>query len=180
MTSFYLFELYSEVCNLFISSFNYVIYYSQPSVNKKSFCLASIVFVQSLSHVWFFATPWTAGRQAYLSFTISQNLLKLMSVESVMPFYHLILCRCLFLLPSIFPSIKESKSALHIRWPKYWIFSISPSNVYSGLISFKIDWFDLLAVQGTLKNLLWEVYIFTHKFNIQSCTIRNVTFNFQD
>ena len=182
MTSFYLFELYSEVYNLFISSSNYVIYCSQPSVNKKSFCLASII-VQSLSRVWFFATPWTAGRQAYLSFTISQNLLKLMSIESVMPFNHLILCYPL-LLPSIFPSIRcfPDESALCIRWPKYWSFSfsISPSNVYSGLISFKIDWFDLLAVQGTLKNLLLEVYIFTHKFNIQSCTIRNVTFNFQD
>ena len=104
MTSFYLFELYSEVYNLFISSSNYVIYCSQPSVNKKSFCLASII-VQSLSRVWFFATPWTAGRQAYLSFTISQNLLKLMSIESVMPFNHLILCYPL-LLPSIFPSIR--------------------------------------------------------------------------
>ena len=100
--------------------------------------------------------PWTAALQASLSFTVSWSLLKLMSVESVMPFCHLILCRSLFLLPSIFPSIRESKSALHIRWPKYWSFnfSISPSNEYSGLISFRIDWFDLLAVQVTLKNLL--------------------------
>ena len=88
--------------------------------------------------------PWTAALQASLSFTVSWSLLKLMSVESVMPFCHLILCRSLFLLPSIFPSIRESKSALHIRWPKYWSFncSISPFNEYSGLISFRIDWFD--------------------------------------
>ena len=185
MTSSYLFELYSEVYNFFISSFNYVIYCSQPSVNKKSFCLASIVvIIQSLSHVWFFAAPWTAGRQAYLSSTIYQNLLKLMSIELVMPFHHLILCYPLLLLPSIFPSIRcfPDESAFCIRWPNYWSFSfsVSPSNEYSGLISFRIDWFDLLAVQGTLKNRLLEVYIFTHKFNIQSCTIRNVTFNFQD
>ena len=103
-------------------------------------------------------TPWTAARQASLSFTISWGLLKLMSTESVMPSNHLILCRSRLLLPSIFPSIKifSSESVLHIRWPKYWSFnfSISPSDKYSGLISFRIDWFDLLAVQGTLKNLL--------------------------
>ena len=88
--------------------------------------------------------PWTAALQASLSFTVYWSLLKLMSIESVMQFYHLILCRSLFLLPSIFPSIRESKSALHIRWPKYWSFnfSISPFNEYSGLISFRIDWFD--------------------------------------
>ena len=105
-----------------------------------------------------FATPWTAARQASLSFIISQSLLKLMSVESVMPSNHLMLCCPLLLLPSVFPSIRvfSNESALHIRWSKYWsfVFSISPSNEYSGLISFRIDWFDLLAVQGTLKSLL--------------------------
>ena len=94
---------------------------------------------------------WTAAHQASLSFTISQRLFKLMSIESVMPSNHLILCRHLLLLPSIFPSIRvfSNELALRIRWPQYWSFSISPSNKYSGLISFKIDWFDCLAVQGT-------------------------------
>ena len=104
------------------------------------------------------AIPWTAACQASLSFTISQSLLKLMSVESVMPSNYLVLCHPLFLLPSILPSIRvfSSESALHIRWPKYWSFSfsISPSNEYARLISFRIDWLDLLAVQGTLKILL--------------------------
>ena len=103
-------------------------------------------------------TPWAAVHQASLSFTISWSLLKLMFLESVMPSNHLILCHPLLLLPSIFPSIRvfSSELALHIRWPKYWSFSfsISASNEYSGLISFRIDWFDLLAVQGTLKSLL--------------------------
>ena len=119
-------------------------------------CFMFNVFVQSLSHVQLFATPWTAAHQASLSFTISQSLLKLMSIELVMPSNHLILCP--LLLPLIFPSIRvfSNESVLHIKWPKYWSFSfsISPSNEYSGLISFRIDWFDLLAVQGTLKNLL--------------------------
>ena len=110
-----------------------------------------------LSHVWLFVTPWTVAHQDSLSFTISWSLLKPMSVESVMPSTHLILYSCL-LLPSIFPSIRvfSNESALRIRWPKYWSFSfsISPSNAYSGLISFRIDWFDLLAVQRTLKGLL--------------------------
>ena len=112
--------------------------------------------VQSLSHVWLFATPWTAAHQASLSITNSQNLLKPMSVESVMPSNHLVLCRPLLLLPSIFPSIRvfSKELALRIRWPKYWSFSISPSNKYSGLIFFRIVWFDLLAVQGALKSLL--------------------------
>ena len=100
-------------------------------------------------------TPWTAAHQASLSFTTSWSLLKLMSIESVMPSNHLVLCRPL-LLPSVFPSIKvfSKESVLHIRWPEYWSFSfsISPSNEYLGLISFRIDWFDLLAVQGTLKS----------------------------
>ena len=103
-------------------------------------------------------TPWTAACQASLSSTISQSLLKLMSTESVMPSNHLVLCRPLLLLPSVFPSIRvfSNESVLHIGWQKYWSFSfsISPSNEYLGLISLKIDWFDLLAVQGTLKSLL--------------------------
>ena len=114
--------------------------------------------VQSLSPVRFFATPWTAAHQASLSFTISWSLFKLKSIESVMPSNHLILCHPLFLLSSIFPSIRvsSSESALCIRWPKYWSFSfsISPSNEYSELISFRMDWLDLLTVQGTLKSLL--------------------------
>ena len=103
-----------------------------------------------------FVTPWTAACQASLSITISWSLLKLTSIESVIPSNHLILCRPLLLLPSIFLSIRvfSNESALHIRWPKYWSFNISPFNEYSGLIFFSIDWFDLLAVQGTLKNLL--------------------------
>ena len=114
--------------------------------------------VQSLSHVQLFATPWTTARQASLSINNSQSLLKLMSTESVMPSSHLILCCPLLLMPSIFPSIKvfSNESVLHIRRPKYWSFSfkISPSNEYSGLISFRMDWLDLLAVQRTLKSLL--------------------------
>ena len=113
---------------------------------------------QSLSPVWLFVTSWTAACQASLSITNSWGLLKLMSIESVMPSHHLILCHPLLLPPSIFPSIRvfSSESVLHIRWSKYWSFSfnISPSNEHSGLISLKIDWFDLLAVQGTLKSLL--------------------------
>ena len=116
------------------------------------------VVVQLVSHVQLFATPWTATCQASLSFSISQSLLKLMSIECLLSSNHLILCHPLLLLPSIFPSISifSNESALHIRWPKYWSFSfsISPSNEYSGLISFKIDWFGLLAVLGTLKSLL--------------------------
>ena len=114
--------------------------------------------VQSLGHVWLFTTPGTAARQASLSFTISQNLLKLLSIESVMPSNHLILCHLLILLPSIFPSIRvfSSESVLHIRWPKYWnfSFSISPSKECSGLISFRIDCFNYLTVQETLKILI--------------------------
>ena len=115
--------------------------------------------VQLLSHVQLFSTPWTAACQASLSITYSWNLLKLISIESVIPSNHLILCcHHLLLPPSIFPSIRvfSKESALHIRWPKYWSFSfsISPSNEYSGLISFRMDWLDLLAVQGTLKSLL--------------------------
>ena len=114
--------------------------------------------VQGLSRIWLFVTPWTAACQASLSITNSQSLLKLMSIESAMPTSHLILCHTLLLLPSIFPSIRvfSNESVLPIRWPKYWgfSFSISPSNEYSGLICFRIDWFDFLAVQWTLKSLL--------------------------
>ena len=116
------------------------------------------IVVQSLSHVWLFATPWTAACQVSLSFTISWSLLKFMSIELVMSPNHFILCHLLLFLPSIFPSIRvfSNEMALHIRWPKYWSFSfsISSSNDYSGLISFRIDWFDRLAVWGTLKSLL--------------------------
>ena len=114
--------------------------------------------VQSLSRVWLFATPWTAACQDSLFITNSQNLLKLMSIELMMPSKHLILCHPLLLPPSIFPSIRvfSSESVLCIRWPKYWSFSFSicPSSEHSGLISFRIDWLDLLAVQGTLESLL--------------------------
>ena len=109
--------------------------------------------VQSLSHIRLFVTPWTAARQASLSFTISWSLPKFMFIESVMPSNHLILCQPLLLLPSIFLSIRgfSNESALHIRCPKYWSFSISLSNEYSGLISFRVNWFDLLALEGTLQ-----------------------------
>ena len=116
-----------------------------------------VAVVQSLSHVRLFATRWTAARQASLSFAISRSLLKLMSIELVMP-SNLTLCPPLVLLPSILPSIMvfSNESALRIRWPKYWRFSFSicPSSEYSGLISFRTDWLDPLAVQGTLKSLL--------------------------
>ena len=116
------------------------------------------IIVQLLSCVQLFATPWTTAYQVSRSFTISQSFLRLMSIESVMPSNHLILCRPLLLLPSVFPSIRvfSNELAFCIRWPRYWSFSfsISPSSEYSGLISFRSDWFDLLAVQETLKNLL--------------------------
>ena len=117
-------------------------------------CLTPVV--QSLSHVQLFATPGTAAHQASLSFTISQSLLKLTSIESVIPSNHLILCRPLLLLYSIFPSIRvfSNESALRIRWLKYlsFSFSVSPSNEYSGMISFRMDWLDFLAVRGTLES----------------------------
>ena len=126
--------------------------------------------VQSLSRVQLFATPWTAAHQASLSITNSWSLLKLMSIESVMPSNNLILCHPLLLPPSIFPSIRvfSDESVLCIRWPKYWSFSlsISPSNKHPGLISFRMDWLDLLVVQGTLKSCLqhhsWKVSILQH------------------
>ena len=135
-------------------------WFSEPSRPSKKCLWLKIarVVVQLLNHVWLFATPWTAVHHASLSFTISWSLLKLMSVESAMLSNHLILCCPLLLLPLIFPSIRvfSNESALYIRWPKYWRFrfSISPSHEYSGLVSFRIDWFELLVVQGTLKSLL--------------------------
>ena len=134
-----------------------------------------IIGVLSLSPVWLFAALWSAARQASPSFTISRSLLKLMSIILVMPSNHLILCSPLLLLPSIFPSIRvcSNELALHIRRPKYWSFSISPSNEYSWLISFRVDWLDLIALQGTLKCLLqhhsWKASILWHSafFRVQ-------------
>ena len=121
--------------------------------------LKSLLFSQSvqlLSRVWLFATPWTAAHQASLSITNSPSLLRLMTIESLMPSNHLILCRPLLLLPSVFPSIRffSNESVLHIRWPKYWSFGISLCSEYSGLICFRSDLLDLLAVHGALKSLL--------------------------
>ena len=115
------------------------------------------------------ATPWSAVSQASLSFTISQNWLKLMSIESVMPSNHLVFCHLFILLPSLIPNIRvfSSESALLIKWPKYWSFSISPSIEYSVLISFRIEWFDLLAVQGTLKTLLQH---YNSKASVLQCS----------
>ena len=124
----------------------------------KIMAFGPISSVQSLRHVRLFATPWTIACQISLSITNSQSLLNLMSIESVMPSNHLILCHSHLILPSIFPNIRvfSDESILHISWPKYWSFSlsISPSSEYSGLISFRMDWLDLLAVQGTLNSLL--------------------------
>ena len=122
------------------------------------FVIVPFCSVQSLSCVWLFATPWTAARQPFQSIIKSRSLFRFMFIESVMPSNHLILCHPLFLLPSIFPSIRvfSNESALHIRRPKDWSFSFSicPSNEYLGLISFRMDWLDLLAVQETIKSLL--------------------------
>ena len=119
-----------------------------------------MLLFQLLSHVQLFVTPWTAAHQASLSVTNSRSLFKLVSIKSVMPPNHLTLCHPLLLLPSIFPSIRifSNESALHIKWPEYWSFSFSISsyNEYSGLISFRIDWFDLLVVQRTLKSLIQD------------------------
>ena len=136
------------------------LFFSEQSTNGSDVSLQSpfVIVAQSLSCVPLFVTPWAAELQVSLSFTVSGSLLKPMSIESVMQSNHLILCCPLLLLLSIFPIIRvfSYELALHIRWPKYWSFSfsISPSNEYSGLISFRIDWFDLLAVQGILKSLL--------------------------
>ena len=152
--------------------------------------------VQSLSRVWLFVTPRTAACQVSLSITSSRSSPKPMSIESVMPSNHLILCHPFLLLPSVFPSIRvfSNESALHIRWPKYWSFSfnISPSNEYSGLISFRMDWFDLLAVQGTLKSrlqhhsskasILWRsaffIVQFSHPYMTTGKTIALTRWNF--
>ena len=141
----------------------------QRAGSRESWHLLWAVVAQSLSHVWLSVTPWTAARQASLSFSISRSLLKLTSIESVMPSNHLILCHPL-LLPSISSSIRvfSNESAVYIRWPKYWSFSFSnsSSNEYSGLISFRTDWFGLLEVQGTLKSLLQhhssKAWVFWH------------------
>ena len=140
---------YSIKCKLY-SIVNYI--YCKMIHSRLTSVMSFVI--QLLSCVQLFAIPWTAARQTSLSFTICQILLKLLSIELVMPSNHLVLYNPLLLLPSIFPSIRvfSNESALCISWPKYW--SISPSNEYSGLISFRIDWFDLLAVQGTLKSLL--------------------------
>ena len=134
-------------------SHNYLVANSFITSGSKAHKNSQFSSVQSLSHVWLFATPWIAAHQASLSITNSQSLLKLMSIKLVMPSNHLILCCPLLLLPSIFPSIRvfSNESALCIRWPKVWSFSfsISPSKEYSGLISFRIDWLDLLSAQGT-------------------------------
>ena len=145
----------------------------QLSILKKERQTPFISSVQSLSHVQLFATPWTAAHQASLSVTNSRSLPKLMSIESVMPSSHLILCRPLLLLPSIFASIRvfSNESALCIRWPKYWSlsFNISPSSEHPGLISFRIDWLDPLAVQRTLKSLL-------HQHNSKTSIFSGISF----
>ena len=142
-----------------------------------TFICRVLTVVQLLSHIQLFVTPWTAQCQAPMSSTVSQSLLTLMPIESVMPSNHLILCHPLLLLPfSLSHSIRvfSSESILCIRWPKYWSFSfsISPSNEYSGLISFRVDWFDLLAVQGTLKSLLPN-----HSFKSVMCLLNYLKIN---
>ena len=136
----------------------WIIYLFHPFIFK-----LWVVVAQSLSHVILFETPWTAACKAFLSFTISQSLIKLISIESTMPSNRLIFCHPLLLLPSIFPSIRvfSNVSALCFKWPKYWSFSfsISPCTEYSGLISFRIDWFDLLAAQGICKSPFQYGYI---------------------
>ena len=144
-----------------------------PSINILTFLPLSVQFssVQLLSHVRLIVTPWTAACQASLSITNSRDLLKLMPIELVMPSNQLIFCCPLLLLPSLFPSIRvfSNKSVLHIRWPKDWSFSfsISPSKEHPGLISFRMDWLDLLAVQGTLKSLIQQ---YSSKASILRCS----------
>ena len=160
--------LVSETCEFSVSWTGDVVYRLRNALRSGSpwvriptwslgSCVTQLNSVQLLSCVRLFATPWTAAHWASLSITNSRSLLKLMSIESMMPSNHFILCRSLFLLPSIFPSIRvfSNESVLLIRWPKYrsFSFSISPSNESSGLIFFRMDWLDLLAVQGTLKSL---------------------------
>ena len=150
--------MYLLKCHLLGRSSRTSLYKIETLLCTPTFCLLTLYFSQSvqlLSLVQIFVTLWTIACPASLSFINSWSLLKLMSIKSVMPSNHLILCHPLLLLPSIFPSIWvfSSESVLHIRWPKYWSFSfsISPSNEYSGLISFRMDWLDLIAVQGTIK-----------------------------
>ena len=158
----YTMDYYSTIKMLFAATWMDVEVFRLKEVSQKEkdkyHIVPLISSVQSLSHTWLFATPWTAARQASLSITNSWSLPRLMSIELVMPFNHLILCRPLLLPLSIFPSIRvfSNESALHIGWTKFWSFSfsISPSSAYSVLISFRMDWLDLLAVQGTLKSLL--------------------------
>ena len=145
-----------DLCGL--GDFLLILKFSCSSTESFFSSRLSVSSVQLLSCIQLFATPWTAARQVSLSITNSWSLFRLIPIESVMPSNHLILCRPLLFPPSIFPSIRvfSNESVLPIRWPKYWSFSfnISPSNEYSGLISFRIGWLDLLAVQGTLKSLL--------------------------
>ena len=152
-----------------------------PKDTGRSLVLEIISSVQSLSHVQLFATPWIAARQASLSITISRSSLKLTSIESVMPSSHLILCRPLFLLPPIPPSIRafSNESTLRMRWPKYWSFSFSiiPSKEHPGLISFRMDWLNLFAVQGTLKSLLQH---HSSKASILRCSAGDYRFGLRE
>jgi len=157
---------------MWISKFSSTIYWRLTHLHWEFLAPLSNItlpyIVQSFTHVRLFATLWTAAHQASVSFTVSWRLLKLMPIESTMPSNHLILCRPILLLPSIFPSIRvfSNESVLHIRWN--FSFSISPSNEYSGLISFRMDWFDLRAVQGTLKSLLQH---HSSKASIRQCSV---------
>ena len=145
-----------KACSLHLCLFCCLAYRATVTIFQISYIFIQFSSVQSLSHVRLFATPWIAAHQASLSITNSWSLLKLTSIESVMPSSHLILCHPLLLLPPIPPSIRIfcKQSTLRMRWPKYWSFSIFPSKEHAGLISFRMDWLDLLAVQGTLKSLL--------------------------
>ena len=160
------FRIAPSVRELLTSNTLICVFRAQDSLVTISNWHLCLVVVQLLSHVWLFVTPWTVPCQASLSFTISWSLLKLISIESVVPSNYLILCHPLLLLPSIFPSIRvfSNESVLCIRWPKYWSFSfsISPSNEYSGLISFRIDWFDLLALKSLLQHHSSKVSILWH------------------
>ena len=149
-------------------------------VTRKQFCSVQFSSVQSLSRVWLFVTPWIAARQASLSITISWSSLRLTSIELVMPSSHLILCRPLLLLPPIPPIIRvfSNESTLRMRWPKYWSFSfsISPSKEYPGMISFRMNWLDLLAVQGTLRKTIIDHHIlesFKSMFLLQNVSGKN-------
>ena len=152
------FNLSSAFFFLLTDLFLYFLHSTPTSISSLFLPQFLLFVVQSLGHVWLFVTPWTVAHEAPMSFTISRSLFKLMSIESVMPSNQLILSRPLLLLPSIFPRVRVfyNELALHIRWTKYWnfSFSISPSNEYPGLISFRMDWLNLLAVQETLKSLL--------------------------